>query len=367
MRILQCISSIDVGGAENFVIELCNELASDTKNTVFLVSFYEAEKSRLNKISKNVDFYCLKKKNGFDLGLVLRLFSLITKLKPNIIHTHLRVLYYILGFSIIFKKVSFFHTIHYNPQTESDNYLVSAFKKFCFKRNYIKPVFLTERLLKLGYKTYGSGGIILDNGIKKENGSILDTEVLDFFNDLKSKGFDNIFTHVGRICKIKNQKLLIDTFNRLNESKSKAYLVFIGYATDSDKPLEEKLHQRANSRNIIFLNEKTRVREYLHHSIGFCLTSKNEGQPISIIEALSEGCIPICTSVGGIPDMYSKDEGFLTSLDLDSYFDAIKKVIELTPLEKQKFANNCTYTFNEKYSIESSANKHMKQYSSLGS
>jgi glycosyltransferase involved in cell wall biosynthesis len=365
MRILQCISSIDVGGAENFVIELCNELASNKSNSVHLVAFFKPSNERIKKISKNVIFHCLEKKKGVDLKLFIKFFKLLRKLKPDIVHTHLRVIYYILSISILYRTPLFFHTIHYNPNRESEIFIIRGFKQFCFKKNYIKPVFLTQELLEIGSKIYGAKGVVLNNGVKKMNEIIHDSKVVDFIKGLKGEGFDKIFTHIGRICEIKNQELLIDVFNKLDEMKSKACLIFIGYAADSDRELEKRLHFKANKRNIKFVKESRRVKEYLRYSLGFCLTSVNEGQPITIIEALSEGCIPICTAVGGIPSMYNEQEGFTSDVDFESYLEVMTKVIRLTPREQQQISNSSVQAFNEKYSIQTSAKKHMSLYSTL--
>jgi glycosyltransferase involved in cell wall biosynthesis len=46
-----------------------------------------------------------------------------------------------------------------------------------------------------------------------------------------------------------------------------------------------------------------RGRELLRRSSVYCLPSRNEGLPVSIIEAMANGCTVISTDVGGIPDL----------------------------------------------------------------
>ena len=41
----------------------------------------------------------------------------------------------------------------------------------------------------------------------------------------------------------------------------------------------------------------------MYLSDAFCLTSVYEGLPISLLEAISCGCVPVCTPVGGITEV----------------------------------------------------------------
>ena len=45
----------------------------------------------------------------------------------------------------------------------------------------------------------------------------------------------------------------------------------------------------------------------------YALCSSYEGMPISLIEAIGVGCIPVCTPVGGIVDVvHNGENGFLS-------------------------------------------------------
>ena len=89
------------------------------------------------------------------------------------------------------------------------------------------------------------------------------------------------------------------------------------------------------------------------------MSSVVEGMPISLIEALSCGLVPICTAVGGIVDMIEDGQtGFLSyDLTLDSYVEAIKRFIALTINEKNSMKKRCAEK-GELYSIEECSNKY---------
>jgi len=60
------------------------------------------------------------------------------------------------------------------------------------------------------------------------------------------------------------------------------------------------------------------------------LSSRNEGTPVSIIEALAAGKAVVTTNVGGITDfVYHRKNGLIVrSDDLDSFADALFELIE---------------------------------------
>jgi len=81
-----------------------------------------------------------------------------------------------------------------------------------------------------------------------------------------------------------------------------------------------------------------------------------------LIEALSLGCIPICTPVGGIPEMITDQvNGFFSkNVTETSFFEAIK-AFHYFP-DKQKIAENGIHTFTQKYHIRLTAEKYCGLY-----
>ena len=61
-----------------------------------------------------------------------------------------------------------------------------------------------------------------------------------------------------------------------------------------------------------------------------CLTSKNEGTPVSLIEAQASGNPVVSTNVGGIENVISADEtGYLSKIgDLEQFSNNLLKLIE---------------------------------------
>jgi glycosyltransferase involved in cell wall biosynthesis len=89
--------------------------------------------------------------------------------------------------------------------------------------------------------------------------------------------------------------------------------------------------------------------------------------PITLIEAYATGCIPVCTPVGGIPEMVEElDPSILAkSTDEEDYYEALKQIYEI-PSDKQKvLKERAKGLFQEKYSMEHCAEKYLELYKKL--
>jgi glycosyltransferase involved in cell wall biosynthesis len=168
-----------------------------------------------------------------------------------------------------------------------------------------------------------------------------------------------LFLHVGSCGGAKNQRMLVNVFNRLIANGENVVLFIIGAGFDSEEGRE--LQSVANDK-IFFLGEKHNVSDYFLSTEAFCLSSTYEGMPISLIEAFACGCIPICTPVSGIVDTIQNGKnGYLSkSITEDAYFDTIMNYL------KNKSGINkddlITY-YRSNFSIDECASKHVQLYS----
>ena len=199
--------------------------------------------------------------------------------------------------------------------------------------------------------------VSIDNGCEVPRKSIRFDEVVSEVESYKDNPHSPVFIHVARFHEQKNQNLLIDAFNELDRKGEDFVLLVIGDGFDHGPGAE--LKRRACAK-ILFLGLKNNVADYLYCSDAFCLTSIYEGLPISLLEAMACGVVPICTNVGGIPDVVSEGRtGYLSELLIADYCRAIELFIKyrLNPewvVEQfvDNFSmNNCAQRYIQVYSI----------------
>lgn len=365
VKIMHLIGDLTKGGAERFVVDLCNELAKDDQYEVYLVSICanDAENTFVKDIDKSVRYVSFNKERGFSMGVFVALTKWLLKANPHVLHSHLNGFEYLAFYLFLSKHTLFFHTIHNTAAAECHNFFVKNFRRIWYKSNKVRPVTISYDGSKT-YKEYYK----LHNDILIENGrqDLVTTDEYPLIAEKYKEVDDNfILVHVGRIANEKNQELLIRAVQQFNATEErKCKLIIIGEV--KNKPLYQHLLEVANGDSYIeFVGGKHNVVDYLSIADAFCLSSIFEGMPISLIEALSVGCIPVCTSVGGITQMIKHGKtGFLSKdLSIDGYCDTLKEALNHPDRKMIKLNGRLFFKLN--YHIQASANAHSKNYSTM--
>ena len=115
--------------------------------------------------------------------------------------------------------------------------------------------------------------------------------------------------------------------------------------------------------NVHFLGKVDNIGDYLFQADAFVLSSIYEGLPISLLESLSIGLVPVCTAVGGVKDVVKEHIGFLSGeVSTVSFTDTLKKFISASQIEIDKKREACKALFQNEYSMEQCAEKYIKLY-----
>lgn len=362
MKILQLIPSLGSGGAERLVVDLCNELTVQGEEVILCIIQNPTESDYgfyLQELSDKVRFISLNQHKGFSFENIVALQKIINEIKPEIVHVHLSTLLYTYFLSIFHLKIRFYNTIHTLAEKTCSNLLFKTLNYICYSTGLVKVITISEEC-KTSYQNFYKlkNATLIENGRKGNVLSLKHKQVTDEINSFKQQADDVVFIHVGRFDVIKNQKLLIDVFNRLAEENVHYLLLILGDWSFCNEA--KKLAKTAND-FIHFIGTKKNVSDYLFQSDAFCLTSNYEGMPISLLEALSCGCTPICTPVGGIKNMIQDGiTGFLSeNVSEIAYYDAVKRFLNNRKTIQKA---NLIKHFENLYSIEHCALKHRQLY-----
>lgn len=362
MKILEIIPTLSSGGAERFVIDLCNQLLEN--EDVQLVTFFPFRKNGfyLQNSNSKLNIISLNKKLGLDISIIYKLYKVIKKYKPDIIHTHLNSFIYLAPLAFLFPKTKFFHTIHSEASAESGDFFSSFIRKFLFKIKKIIPITISKESLKSFINYYGFSTHLIPNGrnINKETliiSSSVQKEINKYCNHKKKP----IIVNLARLMNVKRQPLIAKICKRLYQEGHDFIFLMIG-RTENTIILEEI--KKLKSPCVHILGEKSNPLEYLMAADGFCLFSSREGLPISLLEALATGTIPICTPVGGIKDLICDGENGILAQDLNeqSCYHALKRFLLLTDSQKKQMKSNTIKTFDP-YSMNICASNYLKLFS----
>jgi glycosyltransferase involved in cell wall biosynthesis len=143
MRILELIPSLIDGGAERFILDISKEFIEQSHEVCIASLFPESEEGLkyFSDWDPQIERAFLDKKLGFDPKVILRLRKLIKEYRPDIIHTHLRVVNY-LAIAKLMGGISqpIVHTVHNDAAQEVGSDKEQKFRHFLFKSGRIHPV-----------------------------------------------------------------------------------------------------------------------------------------------------------------------------------------------------------------------------------
>lgn len=113
---------------------------------------------------------------------------------------------------------------------------------------------------------------------------------------------EGLIVAVGRLERVKGFDLLIDALARLNASGTEARLTLIGEGSER-AALEQQARAMQVAQRVEFAGRLPReaVRARLHDADVFVLSSRSEGTPLALLEAMATGTACVAASVGGVP------------------------------------------------------------------
>lgn len=293
MKIVHLVSSLGIGGAEKFVIDLCVEQSKSDYNVVLLVldraenvgksSSYES--SMLNYLIVNGIKVCFAPDKGRKnvIKTFIWLKSIMNELKPSIVHSHLLIWSLFLtftskGYKSIFTQHTFLLRFPYLYKIYLDRfidcYIAICDPAFESITNYVDK----NKVIKIW------------NGVNLNN----------FTVTRKKESKPVKLITVSRLDSNKNHQLILRAIADIKKRNTSLDIV---YDVVGGGPNEMHIRSLADELNINdcvnFLGVREDIPYLLSQSDIFLLVSRREGFSISLIEALSSRIKIIASDVGG--------------------------------------------------------------------
>lgn len=281
MKIIHIVSSLEVGGAERFVIDLAAEQLKSDHCSVSVLSMGRKGEPLENEVKR------------FDIGLVHATeISKLTKIFKgfDIVHIHssyalLRVL-----LACAFLRARVIYTRH-NERVHSSLKWRLTYKLAQLKLS--KMVFVAEKARQnylQVYPKFSNNSCTILNGVLPMSTDKLPSEKVRL-------------AHVGRFVPLKAQHVLIEALSLLPLAFQKRISVAF-YGTGE---LMEKNKQLATNLipdvEVNFKGFVTDRNEIYQQSDVLVVTSETEGLSLAILEALASGTPTVASKVGGNPEL----------------------------------------------------------------
>lgn len=168
--------------------------------------------------------------------------------------------------------------------------------------------------------------------------------------------------YVGRLAPVKNHTLLLSAFHSALASMPDLRLWMVG-----DGPEREALESLASELNIAtevtFWGQQLDVAPFFSAADAFIMSSRSEGLPISLLQALSLGLPAIVTDVGGMAEVVRlANAGYTVSLASSAEMAAAILRLATNKDEREKFSINAEAAFYERFTLQIMVDAYMDLY-----
>jgi len=348
MKITHILTSLQIGGAERFVIDLCEVQKKDHdvcilsygKPKDLLMGVCNLKKIPVRLINTNIfrrnlsGFYYLKDR---DIIHIHSPHALKTTLLPLLLLFYKKIIYtrhgegeFIETYWILLHKIAQFFINHITFVSEKG-----------------KQIFwTTQQLINLPHH-------VIENGVSTEN-----------VEKIKNKDTHKLrIGSVGRMVKLKHQISLLQALQHLQEKiRADIEIHFFG---DGECLTELEEFSKTNQlENRIVFHGLVTDRSLIYNNIDvLAVTSETEGLSLAIIEAMAYSCPVLATSVGGNPRLVlSGETGYLFAYnDVNELAALMEKLVNDKPLLKE-LGTKAKKHINEHFSLQNTAQKYLQLY-----
>jgi glycosyltransferase involved in cell wall biosynthesis len=334
MRVLHVVESLERGGLERMVVDLCVGQKSAGFEVSVLCLFTRGVLSdELEAGGINVS--TIAKGRGLDTAHLCRVRCHLQRYRPEVIHSHNATAAYLTAFSAVglrdASNAKWVNTRHGMGSRSPRARKELLYRAVAGRYHHIAVVCraAAERFSELG-AVVRSRLRVVPNGIRLEVFRRADVQVRDHFRaayGIKPRAF--VIGTVGRLNELKNQVLLLDCMPNVLARVPSAHLVIVGGGALKDE-LTWRARELGLGEFVTLAGDSQDVPSWLQSFDVFALPSKTEGYSLALLEASASGLPVVCTDVGGNSEIVNdRETGLIVpSGDRDEMTSAIIAIAE---------------------------------------
>ena len=342
MKILFYISSMGGGGAQRVLWSLANYFCDNLGHNVFIAT--DLSSPSAYKFADKVNLVDLENGMSNKRGIIHYISTLFSirriyeEISPDIVISFQRGMNGMVLLSLLLAKVKIICCEH-NFFLRKYGVVEDSLKRMLYWRANVVTV-LTRHDLKICKKQKKKNIVYMPNPLQnikvkivKRNKQVLAVGVVDRW---KTKGFDLLLKAWGTICsKYPEWKLLI-----------------AGKGSVESIKVMKDISISNNCTNVEFLGFRKDIAELMQMSSVFALSSRFEGLPMALLEAMQSGCccVSFDCETGPTEIICNNKNGILVpAQDVEKLSQALSEVISNQEL-REKFSVKARQFVLDKYS-----------------
>jgi glycosyltransferase involved in cell wall biosynthesis len=172
--------------------------------------------------------------------------------------------------------------------------------------------------------------------------------------------------YVGRLAPVKNHALLLHAFRAALVFMPALRLWMVGDGGER-KLLESLAAKLGITAEVTFWGQQLDVAPFFSAADAFIMSSKSEGLPMSLLQAFSLGLPAIVTEVGGMAEVVRLAKAGITvsATDSDEMAAAILRLAQ-SDGERGQFSKNGEVAFHSLFNLEAMVDAYMELYQNTG-
>ena len=366
------ITGLDIGGAEAMLFKLIKHNSRSYQSTIVVSLTTKGIIGKsLEKIGVTVIELRMRNSMSF-FSALLKLIKIIRTKKPKIIHTWMYHANLIGGLaSFIASNRNIIWSIRRSELTFNDSvtsFIVMKLGALFSKIIPKKIVCVAESGLK-NHESYGYNRkkmIVIPNGFDSEKLKHDEVKRKAIRNSLDINNEQLVIGSVGRFHKSKDFKNLVMSATKVIPQYRNVKYMMVGRNLDSKNRILMKWINQTGYRDYFSLiGETDDIAGYMSAMDIFCLSSKTEGFPNVIGEAMSMKLPCVVTNVGDVGKIVGKNAIIVTSENRELLSKGLSDMLSMTQAERIELGVNGRKKIKREYSLKSVHEKYCDLYASV--
>lgn len=298
VKVLQMVSSLNFGGSQAMIVNLCKAMNKDRVQCDFIVDHPELMGMApiVKQLGSNI--YVVPTFTGSNIFEVKKAWKHLFNEHPEykILHSHSRS--YASIYLPIAKKSGLKTIIHSHNTSNGEGYIALIKNMLQYPLRFIADYYIGCSK-KAGEWLFGKKIVegnrffVLNNAIDTDS-FVYSYDVRQEYRKMFGINDETVFIQVGRLSQQKNHMFTLNIFSRYLEDNPVSKLFIVGNG-ELKEEIEKRINELNMQDNVVILEYRNDVNKLLQMADYFLMPSLFEGLSVAAIEAQASGIRCLCS------------------------------------------------------------------------